>query len=1455
MGSFGGGFGSFSSAGQGGLSSVAGGRISTAYIELVVNNSRAIATMRQTRAQTNALAAEMDRSLSGAGKSASASWAASMDRMGRTLQDRGRSMVASGATLSRRLSLPLIAVGAAATKMALDFDTAMTQIQALGGETGLSLDKLRSSVMKLGIETAQNPTDLAHALYFVSSAGLQASQVMPVLEQAAKGAATGMGDAQTVGQLLVSTLNGYRGTGLKAANVMNILAEAIRKGNVEPAEFAKGLGMVIPQASQLGISLDQVAAATSNATNYGVEATRAFTGMRYLLGNIIKPTGAAETALKQYGFTIDEVQRNVADPNRGFLWTMREISDKMNLQTVDGRKAWATFIGGVRGAVIANTAVGRSIERTDEIFQSLRQAADDTSTSFERAYATMKARPEFAFQQAMTQLRETMIELGQILVPVLVHDILPALEGLAKGFRGLSSGTQEWIVRLGILAALLGPGKMLVGGLTWLVGGLLRGGAAILRFAGLLAAPLTETGALAAETATLTGAIEGLSGAMFGNAGASTAMAAGLGEVAGAEVLAGGTAGAGGVAQAVAPGGGLLKLTRFGSLPAAAAAPIAAEVEAGTVAGVTAGLAAPEVGVAATGLGATVAGALGTAGAAAAAGIATAIGIGLVSQIADAAGAGGTNADRYKQSGLTFNMQDAIGKALSTSAAGLNVFSSEQDKLNEASAMYKDVLDQARAAGLDMHDVQVKLNAELATATEKLGGVTGSMPAFKQQLLSIIGLARSPEAQDLDKFLQGLEMPKPGAPLTGGAVGFGYARGLTTGNQASPYVSPAARGAAIPETNVPQLDQSRILHPKPEGVTVATPGGVQTLKDWQAQNNVVVAYLDHLQGAIDGGAKMSEVQDSIGAALRKGILSYDQVIRLNQQLGTVMPLRQAGAFQEILLSSNKLTDKQAVAFTKLVAPLSELGLTLPGLNEEFIKNALAEGDTRLAAETLAASLKGPVQQGIKLYADELTKAETKSIRAAIASGDLQGALDLLLQSVEHGKKKVNDYTGATDAMDRSMHGAASTVEKRTDAFYRLGTAVQHATKLNKGEKAALSSLQSVMQNNNVELTKNAAKHVIAAIKLGDYETAASILFRTIENGPKEHTTKFNSDTAPARAAVTDFFAWLNGLSVTVGVTGSVTAGGGATGTPRGGRTAPGVGSHGPANPKRTHFGGFIEGRGHGDRVPILAEPGEMVMNRMAVAQNRSRLESMNVERFKMGGMVARPKLDVSIDAASVKDAISKVAASMVPPAPPGGSGGWGGFRNGYIPTSAMTQVQPGKYLAPFAASAFMMMQSAYGSTIPITSAYRSYALQASMIPGHVGPIAPAGSSMHGWGEAVDIQTGIPAWNWMMSNAARYRWMNGSSFGDPPHFSYGTVADDGAVSIRPSLTQTNRRGLPEAHIPLASSRGIGMLSEALGKALSDVQPGGSSPTIIVKVLIDGEEVRGALRKRELLRGSA
>ena len=78
-----------------------------------------------------------------------------------------------GKQMSMRMTLPIAAAGGAALKMASDFESSMTKIQSLVGRSEQEVEGLTKSVLELSGKTARAPQELADAMFFITSAGIE----------------------------------------------------------------------------------------------------------------------------------------------------------------------------------------------------------------------------------------------------------------------------------------------------------------------------------------------------------------------------------------------------------------------------------------------------------------------------------------------------------------------------------------------------------------------------------------------------------------------------------------------------------------------------------------------------------------------------------------------------------------------------------------------------------------------------------------------------------------------------------------------------------------------------------------------------------------------------------------------------------------------------------------------------------------------------------------------------------------------------------------------------------------------------------------------------------------------------------------------------------------------------------------------------------------------------------
>lgn len=108
---------------------------------------------------------------------------------------------------------------------------------------------------------------------------------------------------------------------------------------------------------------------------------------------------------------------------------------------------------------------------------------------------------------------------------------------------------------------------------------------------------------------------------------------------------------------------------------------------------------------------------------------------------------------------------------------------------------------------------------------------------------------------------------------------------------------------------------------------------------------------------------------------------------------------------------------------------------------------------------------------------------------------------------------------------------------------------------------------------------------------------------------------------------------------------------------------------------------------------------------------------------------------------------------------------WGGHENGRIPTNLLADIGGGHRLETAAADAWKRMVSAAaadGIRLGITDSYRSYDAQVDVRRRKGDQVATAtpGTSVHGWGHAVDANVNDPqTLAWLRANGPRFGWVN------------------------------------------------------------------------------------------------
>jgi TP901 family phage tail tape measure protein len=368
----------------------------------------------------------------------------------------GSKMQSVGSQLQTRLALPLALAGGAAVKMAMDFDKSMTQIKSLVGIAGKEVDKMGESARKMALITGKSSSEAAEALFFITSAGLRGKEAMDVLEMSLKGAAVGLGQTKTIADLSTSAMNAYGSESLSASDATDILTAAVREGKLEASALAGAMGGVIPLASNMGVSFDQVGAAMAAMSKTGTDAATGATQLTAILASLKKPSAQAVDALDAMGLSTQGVQQSLRE--KGLLDTLIMLQEGLK-QTGQDTTALFPNIRALKGVL---DLTGAGLDDNRKVFDALTDSMGATDKAFEK---TAKS-ASFKMTQGFNAMKESLMEVGQVImitVAPLIKRLGDFFTSLSEKFKALSPQTKKLIVVLAGIAAALGPVIAIIG--------------------------------------------------------------------------------------------------------------------------------------------------------------------------------------------------------------------------------------------------------------------------------------------------------------------------------------------------------------------------------------------------------------------------------------------------------------------------------------------------------------------------------------------------------------------------------------------------------------------------------------------------------------------------------------------------------------------------------------------------------------------------------------------------------------------------------------------------------------------------------------------------------------------------------------------------------------------------------------------------------------------------------
>lgn len=388
---------------------------------------------------------------------------AKIGEAGQILQNAGDKISGAGEKLLP-VTAGVTALGTAAVKTASDFDSAMSKVAAVSGATGDDLQALRDKAREMGSKTKFSASEAAEAMNYMAMAGWKTNDMLSGIDGIMNLAAASGEDLATTSDIVTDALTAFGLTAQDSGHFADVLAAASSNANTNVSMLGESFKYCAPIAGALGFSCEDTAEALGLMANAGIKSTQSGTSMRSIMTALSgevkfcsESFGEMEIATTNSDGSMRSLSDILADCRVAFD-QMSESEKASTAQSLVGKNAMSGFLALMNAAPADIDKLSGAIANCD-------------GTSLQMA-ETMQDNLAGQLTILKSQLEELAISFDEILMPV-IRDIITKIQGFVDKLNALDPATKQTIIKIGLMAAALGPLLIVVGKTISSIGGLM----------------------------------------------------------------------------------------------------------------------------------------------------------------------------------------------------------------------------------------------------------------------------------------------------------------------------------------------------------------------------------------------------------------------------------------------------------------------------------------------------------------------------------------------------------------------------------------------------------------------------------------------------------------------------------------------------------------------------------------------------------------------------------------------------------------------------------------------------------------------------------------------------------------------------------------------------------------------------------------------------------------------
>ncbi|MDU1212551.1 MAG: phage tail tape measure protein [Clostridium perfringens] len=378
------------------------------------------------------------------------------EKVSSNMKSFGQGMSTVGGNLMKATA-PVVAFTGYALKATMNFEAAMSNVQAISGATGDDLIKLSDKAKEMGRNTSKSAKDAADGMSYMALAGWNTQQMLEGIEPVLRLSEAGNLDLGRASDLTTDSLSAL---GLQVSDLtryLDICAQAQRKSNTTADMMMEAYIACGGTMKNLKVPLEESATYIGVLANRGLKGSEAGVALNSVLVNLTSGAGQAGKAMKKLGLNAFDSKGNF----KGINVVLKELNTKLSKCTEEQRNTYLAMIGGKTQIDTLNALLAG----TNEEYGTLHKSITDSNGALNEMAHTMQNNAYGNITKLKSQLEGLGIQVGEHLVPH-INDFIEELSKLIEWFGSLDTETQQVIIKFGLFTFAGGATTKMLGGVV-----------------------------------------------------------------------------------------------------------------------------------------------------------------------------------------------------------------------------------------------------------------------------------------------------------------------------------------------------------------------------------------------------------------------------------------------------------------------------------------------------------------------------------------------------------------------------------------------------------------------------------------------------------------------------------------------------------------------------------------------------------------------------------------------------------------------------------------------------------------------------------------------------------------------------------------------------------------------------------------------------------------------------